>query len=641
MSENEQISILLLVKKNSLEKEILNQLKTLIIPYQYRIISRLTDVEIALIQEKWDVILADDNLTEFNAFDSLDFLTKINKDIPLIIISDRNDEEYAVEAMKRGASDYFNQNNIVKLAPAIIRELKEADKRRKDRQYHEVLSNQMDFYQRLFNALPVPMFYKNINGIYLGCNDYFAEKILGLSKNQIIGKSLFDFPTEIPREKAEIYREKDLYLFNNPGVQIYQAPVKCSDQKVRNFVFYKSTYQDNHAQTSGLLGAMFDVTDLNLWTREKHELTEKQNQTDKLKALGRFSTGIANQINGIVTLVHNCTQSIENQLSQTSDINHKFKKEFSIIHHEINRCNELTNQLMILARTGVIKKKYCLITDIIDSVLKKQEKMLQAENISVVREYESQSKVYCNSSHFHIVFENVLLNARLAIQAKRTGEIIITVTENKNFLTIAVKDNGTSFPDQNLQQLFSPFYFFSQLQESKSRTWETHFGLVVAQKIIMDHKGKVEIRNLKKGGSIFKIVLPTSVDIKEYSREINREQFSDEDLGYPTLVVGKDQDANKNLKKYLLFFGFSEIYIADTELKLDFFLNHFQFKRIIIDQDDFLDEKWEKLLNKQQKKALVFYLSEDLSKEKKTYKENHFYIKKPLDCIELLSMIQR
>ena len=93
------------------------------------------------------------------------------------------------------------------------------------------------FLKILLDTVPSPIFYKDTNCIYQNCNDAFSKMILGIPKEKIIKKSLFDLPEVIPPELAKIYSEQDKKLFENPGKQEYKAKVKCSDGKTRTFMF--------------------------------------------------------------------------------------------------------------------------------------------------------------------------------------------------------------------------------------------------------------------------------------------------------------------------------------------------------------------------------------------------------------------
>ena len=137
------------------------------------------------------------------------------------------------------------------------------------------------FLKILLDTIPSPIFYKDIDGVYQNCNDAFADLILGIRKEQIINKSLLDFPNEIPRELAEIYMQADQKLFDNPGKQEYKAIVSCADGKQRTFMFYKATVENEAGVVIGLVGIMLDISQL----EEKRQHLELLSLTDALTGL--------------------------------------------------------------------------------------------------------------------------------------------------------------------------------------------------------------------------------------------------------------------------------------------------------------------------------------------------------------------
>jgi len=85
----------------------------------------------ALDRGKWDVILADFSMPGFGGAAALEILKARGLDIPFIIVSGTMGEDVAVEAMKAGAHDYFAKRNTARLASAIEREVREAERRRR------------------------------------------------------------------------------------------------------------------------------------------------------------------------------------------------------------------------------------------------------------------------------------------------------------------------------------------------------------------------------------------------------------------------------------------------------------------------------------------------------------------------------
>ena len=137
------------------------------------------------------------------------------------------------------------------------------------------LQDRLTFIQTLFDTIPNPVFYKNVKGIYLGCNRSFTDLILGITPEELIGCSLYDLPDVIPKNLADIYHKQDQKLFNNPGTQIYETRVYCSDSIERDFIFYKASYLDHGGKVAGLVGLMLDITDRKKIQKTLEESEEK------------------------------------------------------------------------------------------------------------------------------------------------------------------------------------------------------------------------------------------------------------------------------------------------------------------------------------------------------------------------------
>ncbi|WP_252981456.1 PAS domain-containing protein [Aliarcobacter butzleri] len=139
----------------------------------------------------------------------------------------------------------------------------------------------------MFDIMPSPMFYKNKNGVYEHCNDTFSRLILGIPKEQILGKTLYDLGHVIPKENADVYYEKDKKLFLTAKEQFYEGKVKCSDGVTRDYHFYKSSFVID-GEIIGLVGLMLDVSDYKkalLDLDAKNKLLNDLSITDSLTSL--------------------------------------------------------------------------------------------------------------------------------------------------------------------------------------------------------------------------------------------------------------------------------------------------------------------------------------------------------------------
>jgi len=134
-------------------------------------------------------------------------------------------------------------------------------------------SAHLDLPDTLIEAIPAPVFYKDAEHIYLGCNSEF-EKFIGLCRKQIIGASVYDVA---PIDLADIYRKADEELFAQGGTQVYEAEVEYADGSRRDVIFHKSVFKDRDGTVGGLVGVILDISErkrLEVQSEEQREILQ-------------------------------------------------------------------------------------------------------------------------------------------------------------------------------------------------------------------------------------------------------------------------------------------------------------------------------------------------------------------------------
>ena len=97
------------------------------------------DLKKALYDYNWQLVISDHAMPRFSAPEALQVTKESGRDLPFIIVSGTIGEEIAVEAMRTGAHDYIMKDNLARLAPAVERELRDAEIRKKHEQDREML----------------------------------------------------------------------------------------------------------------------------------------------------------------------------------------------------------------------------------------------------------------------------------------------------------------------------------------------------------------------------------------------------------------------------------------------------------------------------------------------------------------------
>ncbi len=111
------------------------------------------DFEEQLEKGQWDIILSDYVMQGFTGLDAIHIFNDTKLEIPFILISGSIGEELAVEAMRLGAHDYIMKDNIMRLGPAVKRELKDAQTRREHQKAIEALKESEHTWRDTFNAI--------------------------------------------------------------------------------------------------------------------------------------------------------------------------------------------------------------------------------------------------------------------------------------------------------------------------------------------------------------------------------------------------------------------------------------------------------------------------------------------------------
>lgn len=162
-----------------------------------------------------------------------------------------------------------------------------------DRKRHEkMIKEQKDFLETLLQTIPNPVFYKNTEGKYTGCNKAF-EKFVGLSLDDIIGKTVFDLSSNT---LAEVYHHRDSELMQNPGKQQYEWIVKNFNQEERSVIFDKASLFDIKGNLMGIIGVITDITE-----RKRAEEEVKLN-AERLKSLVKIFEYKAENIQKLLDL---------------------------------------------------------------------------------------------------------------------------------------------------------------------------------------------------------------------------------------------------------------------------------------------------------------------------------------------------
>jgi len=240
--------------------------------------------------------------------------------------------------------------------------------------------------------------------------------------------------------------------------------------------------------------------------RKLKETQQELIQSEKLAALGRFSSGIAHEIKNPLGIILGGSEFIEMKLSRAdSDI----KTAINKIKESTFRANTIVQDLLKFARPSALKTEKIKPKDLINETLSLLKYRAPLIDIKIQTHFEKDKMfIEVDKNQMQQAFFNLLMNAIEAMPKR--GAIMIKTYKMapsesslaKRLCVIEIMDTGEGIPEKNLQKIFEPF--FSTKIERKG----TGLGLSMAKMIVNNHNGDLVIESKPGKGTTAKIVLP-------------------------------------------------------------------------------------------------------------------------------------
>ncbi len=117
--------------------------------------------------------------------------------------------------------------------------------------------NNLMFLQALLNSIPNPIFYKDLNGCYLGCNAAY-EQYLGIKQKRLVGHTSDEFlPEQLAKQEVII----DAEIFRTLKPKIYEVSLPFADGNIHQVICHKTVFYNADNTLAGMVGIMVDISE--------------------------------------------------------------------------------------------------------------------------------------------------------------------------------------------------------------------------------------------------------------------------------------------------------------------------------------------------------------------------------------------
>ena len=252
---------------------------------------------------------------------------------------------------------------------------------------------------------------------------------------------------------------------------------------------------DFTGQVTAVVSVLHDLSEIR--ELERRRIEQRLSESDKLAAVGTLAASIAHEVN-------NPLESIKNALflMQENDNPESRSRFFRIALKETERVSHIIRQMLGFARRGG-GVEWVAINQLLDETLTLVGNKLQHSGIRVIRTFDPDlPKVHAYPDQLRQVFLNLLLNAEQSID-RLGGRVRVSTSRieaAQPSICVEIRDSGRGIEGGDLERIFEPFF--------TTRKDGTGLGLWVAQNIVRQHGGRIEVASGPGKGTAFQIVLP-------------------------------------------------------------------------------------------------------------------------------------
>jgi PAS domain S-box-containing protein len=345
-----------------------------------------------------------------------------------------------------------------------------------------------------------------------------AQEIMGLSQNQIVGKSIEDLGIEKGVLDKEGFHEGVRLIVPDGSTRYVDVGVRKIIHKHHRwvFLFIRDTTEKRLLERelitkhAALKSAYIE---LERKTAELESMQESLVQAGKLSALGRLAAGVAHELNQPLTAISGFAEELKHELDECGfEDKNGFLKD---IIHSSTRMSKIIQQLRVFGRKGQEGYTNVNLEELLDGVLSLLRAQLNSHGISLETKVEKDiPKVYCDPFQLEQVLINLVSNAKDAIiQSKNHhGKILIDISlgkkpEDFGRVLISVCDNGIGIPEDFAKNIFDPFFTTKEVGKGMG------LGLSICYGILEKVNGTIVAAPREEGGTKFQVNMP--IDFRE------------------------------------------------------------------------------------------------------------------------------